>query len=242
MAATIKEWIDSTFLGKCEVFVSSDSDSLPAGSRWLDRISSALDQANVMVVLCSSASIERPWVNFETGCAWAKGIPVIPVCHTGITRGALPRPLAEFQGLDADDSTFPTQLISSLARYLGISKLPRLDSSAMIQEVEKAIATASVANEKAASSRANLTSGLPPQPAALASESVTILKFLSGQRDRFTTAQLAQVIGSNLQRTEYFIDQLNDAKLLSKILVIGQGALYQLSKEGRHFIFGSGAA
>ncbi len=42
IAQTLKEWIESTFQGNAEVFVSSDKGSLPPGKKWLDVISENL--------------------------------------------------------------------------------------------------------------------------------------------------------------------------------------------------------
>lgn len=43
IAVTIKKLIDESFLGMLDVFVSSDNgESLPMGSRWLQRINDAL--------------------------------------------------------------------------------------------------------------------------------------------------------------------------------------------------------
>jgi TIR domain len=241
-AMVLKDWIESTFLGTCTVFVSSDANSLPAGTRWLEQMDAALRAAKVMVVLCSDSSVQRPWVNFETGCAWARNIPVIPVCHTGLTKGNLPRPLAEFQALDATEPGFPTSLVSALAKLLGVSKLPRLDTSAMSKESTAAL-VALAAGSKLSTRRigGNEAASAEPQP-AVASEGVAILKFLSEQTRPCEPPQLAQVIGANLQKTEYFLDQLRNAKLVSMSLHMGRGASYSLSKEGRDFIFGGSAA
>jgi hypothetical protein len=42
LALVLKDWIESSFAGQCQVFVSSDKDDIPAGSRWLDEIDKAL--------------------------------------------------------------------------------------------------------------------------------------------------------------------------------------------------------
>ena len=51
---------------------------MPAGSKWLEEIDQALAAAVVLLVLCSPASLRRPWINFETGCGWIKRVP----CHS----------------------------------------------------------------------------------------------------------------------------------------------------------------
>lgn len=131
LASTLKEWLESTFPGMCKVFVSSDPSDLPVGTKWLDCIDCALRDAEVLLVLCSPASLPRPWINFEAGCAWMKKISIIPICHTGITVNILPLPLSEFHALNLESSNFVNQLIEGVGRQLGISKFPRIDTKAM---------------------------------------------------------------------------------------------------------------
>ena len=38
----------------------------------------------------------RPWVNIELGAAWIKRVPIIPLCHSGLTPSDLPWPFADF--------------------------------------------------------------------------------------------------------------------------------------------------
>ena len=83
LAGVLKKWTQKSFLGQCDVFVSSDRDSIPAGSKWFDKIGEALADSRVFVVLCSPESLRRPWINFETGYGFAKGVEVVPVCHSG---------------------------------------------------------------------------------------------------------------------------------------------------------------
>ena len=46
IAEVLKDWIESSFLGQCEVFVSSDRDSMPAGSKWLEEIDQEIGRAS----------------------------------------------------------------------------------------------------------------------------------------------------------------------------------------------------
>ena len=99
-AQAFKERLHRDFLGMLDVFVSSDRRTIEAGSRWLDEVDKALHDADVQLVLCSRSSVDRPWVNFEAGAAWLRRIPVIPVCHSGLTPIELPVPLSMLQGVD----------------------------------------------------------------------------------------------------------------------------------------------
>jgi len=74
LAIVLKDWIESTFSGQCDVFVSSDTNDLPAGSKWMDELEKSLDEAVAFIVLCSPNSLSHPWINFETGCGWIKNV------------------------------------------------------------------------------------------------------------------------------------------------------------------------
>ena len=72
LALTLKEWIESTFLGEISVFVSTGPEDITAGNQWFNTIENALDDTKVLLVLCSKESIVRPWINFEAGAGWIK--------------------------------------------------------------------------------------------------------------------------------------------------------------------------
>lgn len=139
VAQVLKEWVESTFVGQIQVFISSDIKDIPAGSKWLSEIDSALNSSSLFLLLCSKASLVRPWINFEAGCAWIKKVPLIPLCHSGLKKSELPSPLSVFQGLELDVDKFPDDFFESLKIHFGISKLPRIDKNAMRQELYKAI-------------------------------------------------------------------------------------------------------
>ena len=149
LAHALKKWIKTTFLDQWEVFVSSDSDSIPAGNKWLDQIDSALHSAKVLVILCSPASIQRPWINFEAGCGWIKRVPIIPICHSGLTKSRLPMPLSLFQCIDIDESSFAQTLFKSLASHLEVKVLPKIDYSAFLNDLSTALAEVSSSSESA---------------------------------------------------------------------------------------------
>ncbi|PWW84198.1 hypothetical protein CYK95_04780 [Clostridium perfringens] len=86
LAYKVKELIEESFLEMMEVFVSSDGESITAGDRWLDNITNSLTSCVIELILCSSESIKRPWINFEAGAGWIRKIPVIPLCHSGMKK------------------------------------------------------------------------------------------------------------------------------------------------------------
>ena len=84
LAQSLKKYLEKHFLGLLEIFVSSDRETIQAGSKWLEEVNEALKSADLQIILCSEESVGRPWVNFEAGAVWLRGIPVIPLCHSGL--------------------------------------------------------------------------------------------------------------------------------------------------------------
>jgi hypothetical protein len=98
MARHLKELIERKFLRTIKVFVSSHEESISLGDEWLAAIKVSVTNCGLMVVICSPISVTRPWINFEAGAGWVRGIPVVPMCHSGIQPGQLPVPLNTLQG------------------------------------------------------------------------------------------------------------------------------------------------
>ncbi|MBC8058367.1 MAG: toll/interleukin-1 receptor domain-containing protein, partial [Rhizobiales bacterium] len=118
MAQALKERLQRDFLGLLDIFVSSDHSTIGAGSKWLEEVDQALRGADMQIVLASAESVGRPWVNFEAGAVWLRGIPVIPVCHSGLRPDALPVPLSMLQSIAYSDATGLRKLYAAIARVL----------------------------------------------------------------------------------------------------------------------------
>ena len=134
LAALIKEQISQDFLGMIDVFVSSDSTSISVGSKWLNDIDAALKNAKVELIICSHDSISKPWINFEAGAGWVKGIPVVPICHTSLRPVDLPIPLNMLQGISASDTEGLKRLYAVLSKELGCA-VPKQDFSDFVKGV-----------------------------------------------------------------------------------------------------------
>jgi hypothetical protein len=136
IAQVIKNAIEASFGGQLKVFSSGDPNDIPAGVNWLEQLQASLSSASAVLVLCSKASRDRPWVNFETGYARIKGIPVIPICHSGLSQGNLPIQIATSQALNMSDSDFGSRLINGLAVCLRLSEVPHIDEEAIRHDLE----------------------------------------------------------------------------------------------------------
>lgn len=134
LAEIIKTQVNKDFLDMIDVFVSSDQVSIAVGSKWLSEIDDALKGAQIELILCSHDSVRRPWVNFEAGAGWIKGIPVVPVCHTGMRPIELPIPLNMLQGIIASEQVGWQRVYQLLARQLG-STVPSAEFTVFLTHV-----------------------------------------------------------------------------------------------------------
>ena len=110
------------------VFVSSDGTSISAGSDSMREIEQHLRKCCGAIYLVSSASIRRPWVNFELGAIWARNflrksgqpeIPRIPLCHSGQSLSDLPPPLGMLQAKLAGNAAHLKDTFTTLEQKIG---------------------------------------------------------------------------------------------------------------------------
>lgn len=140
IALALKDFIESRLLRKVLAFASTDVHDLTPGDPWLQKISKALSDSQVFLVICSPASLTRPWINFEAGGAWFKGIPVIPICHSGQRKDQLPYPFSALQAIQIEDPGFGKALLQALCAHFQIPRTPEVDSARLRKKIEKAIA------------------------------------------------------------------------------------------------------
>ncbi|ULO08950.1 toll/interleukin-1 receptor domain-containing protein [Paenibacillus sp. 19GGS1-52] len=135
LAEILKEEIGKAFLGLPEIFVSSDGESISIGSKWLDEIDQALKDSQIILLLCSESSVTRPWINFEAGAGWVKGIPIIPICHTNLRPVELPIPLNMLQGIQVTNKAGLTKVFEMVGKYLGVKDTPEIQFDRIIEKV-----------------------------------------------------------------------------------------------------------
>jgi TIR domain len=140
IAQALKDFIEARLLGQVLAFASTDVHDLTPGDPWLQKIAKALSDSQVFLVICSPASLTRPWINFEAGGAWFKGIPVIPICHSGQRKDQLPFPFSALQALQLEDPGFGKALLHALCTHFQIPKTPEVDAARLRKKIEKATA------------------------------------------------------------------------------------------------------
>jgi hypothetical protein len=230
LAHVLKEWMESSFLGQAEVFVSSDIRDLPAGKKWLDEIDTALQGAQLFLVLCSPHSLPRPWINFETGCAWIKRIPILPLCHSGQVKGNLPSPISEFQALEVEDPSFIGKFLHSVAQHLSIGKFPRIDQRLMREDIDCALAQIAEVSGLATTTPSPTSSFLYDlDPGAVAF--LTRIAEVGGFIHLDTVESLAVALNIPEINMKYHLDTLLSRRLLEKSI-----STLWLTADGRRFL------
>jgi hypothetical protein len=126
VAALVKKTMEGDFLGLVEFFTSTGIHSISAGADWLKSVEQAINGAAAVIVLCSRASVHRPWVQFELGAAWMKHVPIIPVCHSGMAVDDLPMPLSRLQAVELGTARGLERLYQTVAQILNLAQAPQL--------------------------------------------------------------------------------------------------------------------
>ena len=84
IANIFKQDVEQSFLGLCQLFVSSNLDSLQGGREWMQVIKEKLSNSVIFIGLLSPVALNRPWIYTEFGAGWIRSIPTISVCHSGL--------------------------------------------------------------------------------------------------------------------------------------------------------------
>jgi hypothetical protein len=142
VASTIAGWLQAA---GAEAYVASDD--IAAGELWLESLHRALASADIVLVLASRRSLERNWVWFEAGSAWASsGRRCIPVCfEPQLRKEQLPPPLASLQAIDIATNGG----MKALFELAGV-QVPPEEIRRKSAELKDAVARASLVNPRTA--------------------------------------------------------------------------------------------
>ena len=119
LAQIIQKSIVSTFGGLVEVFVSTDNKSIKKGDDAFEKIQTALSTCDIVLPLLSPISVDRRWINIETGAAWLKKIinpafPIMTLCHSGMKKDKSPSPFNKFQATQINEKAELEALFKSI--------------------------------------------------------------------------------------------------------------------------------
>lgn len=135
IACVFKEFLGKKFLKIIDVFASSHEESLRVGDDWMNTIKMSMMNCKLLIIICSPISISRPWINFEAGAGWIKEVPVIPLCHSGLTPNKLPVPVNSFQGGILNNQDDMRKVFNRIANLLSIDA-PKLDDDSFFAAIK----------------------------------------------------------------------------------------------------------
>lgn len=103
-------------------FFVASAKSIPPGDEWWNTIASNLRAADALVAVLSPRSVDRPWISFEFGAAWAMKKPIVPITMEDLHPSEVPMPLAAFECINFERDA--AVLVSRLAALAGVSHVP----------------------------------------------------------------------------------------------------------------------
>lgn len=109
VALKLKQQIQEVLGADVPVFVSSDYESIRSGEEWYRRIVDTIASSKIVIVLISTESVDRPWINFEAGIGIGSKCKVFPIAIRGFKLGDLKPPL---QALHARGIHDPNSVIA----------------------------------------------------------------------------------------------------------------------------------
>lgn len=139
IAYILKDLLVRAFGEAIHVFVSSDYVSIETGAPPFQTIVGALSSAAVVIVLLSEAALERRWINFETGIAYAHGqmsrkTRLLPIAIRSQSPNVGP-PLSELQVRQLRDPHVVTRMLKDIACHLGITGR-RINRARFLQQLD----------------------------------------------------------------------------------------------------------
>ena len=111
IAEGLKLLLGKTFNRLINVFISEDIQS---GDDWFFKIKDALDQANEIITIFTKESVDRPWINIETGYGIMTNKITTPVLFGGIKIANLSHIYQRQTAIDADSIGDVTKLYNSI--------------------------------------------------------------------------------------------------------------------------------
>jgi hypothetical protein len=234
LAVVLKERIEKAFDGQFEIFVSSTIVDLPAGTEWLKSLEKALAEADALIVLCSRHSVTKPWVMFESGGAWVKKIPIIPICHSGQKKNTLPSPLSFFQGLEVVSPQFVHDLLKSLSKLFKLKVSTSVDQGLIWDAIKASI------KKIKKPSKADGPFTKDPKPRRqleLGLKDANILKKIATSNDESCTCKkLATSLKMRANDLDVHLRYLIDQKFVTKKTIKDGDPLYHTTKAGLSYL------
>jgi hypothetical protein len=231
LADAVMRGLEDAFKGRLTAFVSSHIRDNPGGDEWLAKIKRELLDPNLtmLVALLSPEALAQPWISIELGAVWIQNKSVFPLCHSGQTLGALPRPMQDFGGADLTTEDAAARLIAAIERATGCDVPEQWPRKAFLGDLRKAAAQRTLPG-------AAVT--LKPRAGAadLPDEEVKILQLLAVAQNHgegeMVASEIARLCGIAPARLNYYADRLLSVGLVRVSYNMYEGKSYELSSKG----------
>ncbi|WP_010256961.1 toll/interleukin-1 receptor domain-containing protein [Treponema primitia] len=113
-AQLLGTFIENCFYNNITCFISSYT--LELGDAFLDKIRNNFTKSDIVLVLCSPTSIQRPWICAEAGASFFTGKLCIPICHSGLEFKDLPPFFDKLQGTSFKTANDAQTLIEKIGK------------------------------------------------------------------------------------------------------------------------------
>ena len=137
LANIIAKTISKVTLNHLEVWFSSDlqiDGGLKPGDNWYSVIHRKVEDCDILIVLVTPDSIDKPWIYYEAGLAQGTKKKAFAIC-VGIKREDLKSPLRELQSYQLTDKRSYEEFLSKTLKLAGIP----LDDQSFKKTIEAAI-------------------------------------------------------------------------------------------------------
>jgi hypothetical protein len=147
VADALKTYLKRCFGQALHVFVSSDYDSIPTGEEWYRAIVGGIIEADVVVVLLSQYSVDRRWINFESGVAVGAKVRILPLTIRGFSPGEVGLPLSQLHLRAVADQLALEGVVEAIAEAT-LAELEELDTApafiAQLAQIEATLPVKSI--------------------------------------------------------------------------------------------------
>lgn len=232
VACVLRDWLPSV-LQHVDPWVSSED--IDKGTRWITELGKQLESARFGIICLVPGNLREPWINFEAG-AMSRSIDAARVSPflVGIDRPAVQGPLAQFQSTIFEEKDV-RKLVHSINRVsekpIVADRLDRAFDLCWLGLAQELTSLAREATEVAEESEERAGHDDLPQ------KRVEILVLLAKNPTRDPPVEvIAQRIGENVTRTQYYLDQLMDRGLVDHVLSMLEPPTYYLTAAGRAYV------
>jgi hypothetical protein len=150
VADALKVYLKKCFGQTLPVFVSSDYYSIPTGEEWYRAIVTGVAEASIVIVLLSRYSVDRRWINFESGLALGAKVRLLPLTIRGFEPGDVGLPLSHLHVRTLVHELTLESVVRAIAEIAG-SSVPDMEETsnfmAQLGRIEAGLPVKSIALE-----------------------------------------------------------------------------------------------